>query len=102
MCVTRLNRLKKKLYHENKFNDIKNDCKKLWNTFNELMGGNTHYIPSFLEVEGNFLTKPTEKANYFKNYFINKIDKLKNNMTYIDNDIFNLLMRNKIIKEKHC
>lgn len=35
---TKLNKKKKKLYYEHRFNNIKNYSKKLWNTSNDLMG----------------------------------------------------------------
>ncbi len=70
--------------------------KKVWETQNDLLGRNTHY--TFLEVEGNFPTKPTEIANYFSNYFICKVDKLKNNMPSvdIDNHISSLIIKTKL------
>ena len=70
--VTKLNRNRKKLYYENRINDSRNDNKKLWNTLNDLLGRNTKSSPSYLEVEGNFITKPTDIGNYFNNYFIEK------------------------------
>ena len=36
--VSNLNEKKKKLYYETKINEIKNDGKKLWKTFNEILG----------------------------------------------------------------
>lgn len=85
--VTKLNKKKKKVYYENKINEIKNDSRKVWSTLNSLMGKSHRSTPSFLETEGHFLTKPTEIANYLNNYFIKKIDDLRNNFQDIDNVI---------------
>ena len=41
--VTKLNK-KKKLHHETKTNDIKHDSKKLWSTFNDILGKKVHSI----------------------------------------------------------
>lgn len=100
--VTKLNRKKKKLSSVNKINDINNDNKKLWNTLTDLLSRNKKLTPSFLEVEGKFITKPIEIANYFNNHYIDKIDKLRNTMPNIDNNISYLLIKNKIMNDKNC
>lgn len=79
--VTKLNRKKKKLYYELRINDIKHDGKKLWSTLNDIMGRKSSSTPSFIEVEGSFITKPAEIANYFNNYFTSKVYKLRQGMT---------------------
>lgn len=45
--VIKLNKRKKKLYYENLINNIKHDNKKLWNTFNDIMGRKSKSTPSF-------------------------------------------------------
>ncbi len=99
--VTKLNRMKKKLYYENRITGSKNDNKKVWKTLNELMGENSQQTPSFLEVDGSFFTRPSYIANYLSKYFVNKVDKLSNNMPSIDTDnISNLLIKDNIMKNK--
>lgn len=100
--VTKLNRNKKKVYYENRINDIKYNSKKLWNTVNDLLGRKNKLTPSFLEVEGGFITKPSEIANHFNEYFIGKIDKLRNDMPDTDNNISHLLIKNEIMKDNNC
>ncbi len=101
--VTKLKRMKKKLYYENRITGSKNDNKKVWKTLNELRGKNSQQTPSFLEVDGSFLTRPSDIANYLSKYFVNKVDKLNNNMPSIDTDnISNLLIKYNIMKNKHC
>jgi len=37
---------------------------------NTIMGRKTEILPSFIEVEGSFLTKPSDIANYFGSYLV--------------------------------
>ena len=68
--ITKMNRQKKKYYYTNKVRECKNDSKKLWQTLNEAMGRDTKAkVPSFIEVNGTFLTKPVDIANYFNTFF---------------------------------
>ena len=61
-----MNRQKKKDYYQCKFEESKNDCKKTWRTLNEAVGRNKMAkVPLFIEVEGVFVTKPVDIANYF-------------------------------------
>ena len=64
------------------------------------MGRNTKSSPSYLEVEGNVITKPTDIANYFNNYFKEKVEKLRTSMPNSDNSTSYLLIKNKIMKDK--
>lgn len=59
------------------------------------MGKKANQIPSFLETEGNILTKPLDIANYRGNYFGHKIKKLRDDMAATDNDDLYLLRINK-------
>ena len=68
--VTAQNRRKKQLFYENKIKSVKNDKKKMWNVVNDMMGRNPKTCPSYLEVDGTFLTKPVDIANYFNDYLI--------------------------------
>lgn len=76
--VTKLNRKKKKMYYEIKMNDIKHDGKKLWGTLNTIMGRKNNSTPSFIESELDHITRPLDIANYFNNYFIDKVEKAGN------------------------
>ena len=58
--ATKFNRMKKKLYYESKINNIKHDGKELWSTLNDIMGRKSSPTPSFIEVEGSFITKPVD------------------------------------------
>lgn len=99
--VTKHNRQKKKNYYQNKINGIKNDSKKLWNTFKSILGKG-HNKPSFIESDGKFITKPQEIANYFNDYFSDKIDKIRKTMMTIAVDQSDNLIRDSILKEKKC
>ena len=55
--VTMLNKNKKNMYYHKKISSI-SDSKTIWNILNQLMGKSGRSTPSFLEAEGNFLTKP--------------------------------------------
>lgn len=69
---------------------------------NKLLGKNSQQIPSFFEVDGSFLTRQSDFVNYLNKYFINKVDKLIDNMSPIDINITNLLMKDNITKVKEC
>ena len=42
-----------------------NNGKVLWKTLNCILGKKDNSLPSFIEIEGSFLTKPGKIANYF-------------------------------------
>lgn len=100
--TTKLNRKKKKLYYESRLNDIKHDGKKLWSTLNDIMGRNSSPTPSFIEVEGSFITKPVEIANYFNDYFMNKVCKLRQEMSSPNDESLYSCIQNKIMHDKNC
>ena len=52
----------------------------MWNVINQLMGKSGRSTQSFLEVEGHFIPKPDEIANYLSVYFSDKIQKLNDGM----------------------
>ena len=76
----------KKLYYEAMLNDINNNGKKRWSTLNEIMGRKTNWSPSFIESDGLFITKPFDIANYFNDYFIGKVGKLRQEMPTMNNE----------------
>lgn len=75
-----MNRKKKKLYYVTKIDSIKHDGKKLWGTLISIMGRGDASAPSYIESEGTFITKPSEIANYFNDYFTDKVGKLRQQM----------------------
>lgn len=98
--VTKLNRKKRKIYFDNQFHKVGNDSKKIWKVLNKLTGRKNKDNPLFLEAGDKFITKPVEIANYLNDYFISKLDKLKENMPNLSDDISHLLIRNEIMKRK--
>ena len=44
------------------------------------MGRKTISTPFFIKSDGLFITKPFDVANYFNDYFIGKVDKLRQEM----------------------
>ena len=100
--VTKLNLRKKKQYYEKRIYEINNDSRKMWNTLNNLMGKSTKPTPSFLEINGQFLTKPAEIANHLNTYFIDKVGNLRKGMPNLSNERSYLLIKNKIMKGKTC
>ena len=43
-------------------------------------------IPSFIESDGLFITKPVVVANYFNDYFIGKVGKLRQEMPTVNSE----------------
>ncbi len=74
---------------------------KLWNVLNELTGRKNKNNPSFLEANDKFITKPSEIANYLNDYFISKLENLRESMPNLSNDISHLLIRNKIMNGRN-
>ncbi len=48
------------------------------------MGRNSGQTPSFTDTGDSFLRKPQETANYLNDFFINKMDKLRQEMSSIN------------------
>ena len=96
--VTKINRVSKKEYYKNKINDSKNNGKQLWKILNQIMGRSSHHTNSFIEINGAFLTKPVDIANYFNNYFTNKFENLRVQMTPSDVSFSCTLIENCIAK----
>lgn len=66
------------------------------------MGRRTKECPSFVEIDGDFLTKPIEIANYFNVFFKGKVDKLTKGMNPVDGSKSYAVIRNEIMTEKNC
>ena len=58
--------------------------------------------PSFIEVEGTFLTKPVDIANYFNDYFTNKVCKLRQEMPTPHCEPLYSCIQDKIMNDKKC
>ena len=101
--VTKLNRKKKKAYYQNLILERKNDGNKLWKTLNEIMGRAKTNSPSFIEVDGSFLTKGKDIANHFNDHFVGKVDKLTKDMPpFRVSGISHKIIANKIMRNKQC
>lgn len=100
--VTQLNRDKKKMYYRNRINTSDNDPKKLWRTINDLLGRNSNFTPFFKKIERRFMTRPNDIANYFNNYFIDKVDKLAQTMPNTDYNASHEIIEKVIMKNKTC
>lgn len=101
--ITKMNRQKKKHYYQCKFEECKNDSKKLWRTLNEAVGRDKMgKAPSFIEVDGVFVTKAVDIANYFNNFFINKVNTIRNQMLPVSGGLSDSIIKNKIMKDKVC
>ena len=73
-----MNRQKKKNYYQSKLEEYKGYSKKLWKTFNEVIGKiRRSKTSSFIEVDGKLITKPIDIANHFNNYFKCKVDLIR-------------------------
>lgn len=64
------------MFYDNKIKYVKNDKKRLWSLVNGMIGHRLRY----LEMEGKFLTKPEQIANYFKDYFHDNVNNFRSNM----------------------
>jgi hypothetical protein len=54
--------------------------KKHWSTLNEIMGRKTNSTPFFIKSDGLFVTKTFDISNYFNDYLIGKMGKLRQEM----------------------
>ena len=59
---------------------------------NNILRGNNKSTPAYLENEGEFFTKPSDIAKHLNDYFINKINNLKNTKS---NTLINKMMDGK-------
>lgn len=102
--VTKLNRKKKRAYYQNLIQERKNDGNKLWRTLNEIMGRGCSNSPSFIEVNGSFLTNAKDIANHFNDHFADKVDKLRKDMGSPrgSGGMSHKIITNIIMKNKQC
>ena len=99
--VTKMNRKKKKCYYQTRINEVRTDSKQLWKTFNNALGRGSNRASSFIEVDGAFITKPFDIAQYFNDFFTSKVDRLRRDVTC--NDVHHVSsISDKIMKNKVC
>ena len=53
--------------------------------------------PSFIELNGEFITKPSDIANYFNNYFLSKVNTLQNQMLPVSGGLSRAIIQNHIM-----
>ena len=58
--------------------------------------------PSFIELNGEFITKPSDIANYFNNYFLSKVNTLRNQMLPVSGGLSKAIIQNHIMCGKDC
>ena len=61
------------MYYESKFNNFRKDCKKTWETINDLLGRKKNFsdIPDTFVSNGKILSGAVEIAEGFNNFFVN-------------------------------
>ena len=76
---------------------------KLWRVLNDAMGrSKMAKTPSFIELNGEFITKPSDIANYFNNYFLSKVNTLRNQMLPVSGGLSKAIIQNHIMCGKDC
>ena len=70
-------------------------------TLNNIMGRKNNSTPSFIESEGAYITKPLDIANYFNNYFIDKVENLRQGMPKSSCERSYVNIRDIIVKNKN-
>ena len=70
---TKLMRKARQLYYKNKFESFSKDCKKTWETINELLGRKKSFsdIPDTFISNGKILSGAVEIAEGFNDFFVN-------------------------------
>lgn len=66
------------------------------------MGRQSNMLPSYIESDGVFITKPLDMANYFNNYYVEKVNKLRCNMNMELNSSSCTMIDNRIMRGKTC
>ena len=66
------------------------------------MGRKSNTSISFIQSEGLFITKPYDIANYFNDFFKNKVEKLRGGQQLSDGSLSNSLIKKEIMKDKNC
>jgi hypothetical protein len=76
--------------------------KKLWGTLNYILGKKANLAPSFIELDGSFITKPTDIAHYFNDFFMGKISKLRDDMPATNADTTHPSILDQLMKDENC
>uniref|UniRef100_A0A669AV95 Reverse transcriptase domain-containing protein n=1 Tax=Oreochromis niloticus TaxID=8128 RepID=A0A669AV95_ORENI len=100
--VTKLNRRKKKEYYQLKLKEANKDSKKVRKVLNNIMGRDLAPVVSHIYTGGTFISKAKDIANYFVNYYSNKITNLKSNMSRGDSTLSHHLIQDVIMNNKQC
>uniref|UniRef100_A0A3B3CXC8 Reverse transcriptase domain-containing protein n=1 Tax=Oryzias melastigma TaxID=30732 RepID=A0A3B3CXC8_ORYME len=100
--VTKMNRQKKKQYYQTKFKQCSNNSKHLWSTINTLLGRCKGNEKSFIEVDGAFITKPSEIANYFNDYYKSKVSSIIDEMPSVNGQLSERIIKKQIMNNKDC
>ncbi len=96
-----MNRIKKRTYYRQRISDSGQNSKKLWNVRNEIMDKRTA-CSSFIESDGIYLTKPFHIANYFNDYFVDKVSKIRWSMNSTLNSNSEESIKECIMNYKTC
>ena len=64
-----------------------NSPEKTWQTAKEFMGWKQQGAPEQLQVNGNLVTKPQTIATYMNQYFLEKVNNIRNNLQKSECDI---------------
>ena len=76
------NRLKseERVWQKTKLNDCENDSKNLWKNVKNILSWKSSGSPNQLFVNGNLVTKPQEVASAQNEYFLEKIQTIRENL----------------------
>ena len=100
--VTKLNKIKRRDYYKQRLYDARLDGKKLWNVLNDIMGRKSNVSTPFVESNGLVLTKPSDIANHFNEYYVSKVANLRQAMGTTPNTVSMDCIKNVIMKDKNC
>lgn len=101
--VTQMNRQKKKHYYKTKFDECGKNSKQIWKMVNELLGRtDMSKMSSLIEDNGTVITKPFEIANYFNNYYEDKVKVILSEMSQFRTGISETIIREKIMFNRNC
>ena len=90
---TRMTRLSRQKYYDSKFLEFSKDCKKTWQTINEVLGKNKQHLdlPQEFLSNGNILDSSLDIANGFNEFFANIGPKLASQIPKPKKDFSNFL-----------
>lgn len=74
----------------------------IWKTFSSLSGRNINSNPRHIELDDGCIFKPADIANYFNDYYREKILRLKTNMSIGNSISSSFIIKNEIMKDMHC